>query len=163
MAEILFEGRAVNFQVKFTACGDGLELVELAGVTKGYCYKCEIQMADSKFERGRQFSRQPNFLNSEVHKHVKPQLRTLRRANEFSKKFSDSDTKNIAKRRNENFQYERPSIYQYHRSIEESEDPEFHSASNIATRRIYLRGLLQAHGCPPSRKFCSIRKSKIGF
>ena len=35
LAEILFEGRAVNFSVKFSVCGDGLELVELAGVTKG--------------------------------------------------------------------------------------------------------------------------------
>ena len=141
LAKILFEGRTVNFKVKFTACGDGLELMEVAGVTKGYCYKHEIQMADSKFERGRQFSRQPIFLNGEAHNHVKPQLRTLLRANEFSKKFSDSDTKNIAKRRKENFQYERPQIYQYHRSIEDGENPEFHSASNIATRRIYIRSL----------------------
>ena len=93
-------------------------------------------MADSKFERGRQFSRQPIFLNGEAHNHVKPQLRTLLRANEFSKKFSDSDTKNIAKRRHGNFHYERPPTFQYHISVEESEDPEFHSASNIAARRI---------------------------
>ena len=50
----------------------------------------------------------------------------------FQKKLSDSDTKNIAKRRHENFQYKRPPTYQSHRSVEKSEEPEFHSASNIA-------------------------------
>ena len=67
LAEILFEGRAVNFPVKFSTCGDGLELVELAGVTKGYCYKFEILMADPKFERGRKFSGRPILLNGEAH------------------------------------------------------------------------------------------------
>ena len=66
LAEILFENRTVEFPVKFSSCGDGLELVELAGVTKGYCYKCELKTIDSKFERGETFGRQPILLNGET-------------------------------------------------------------------------------------------------
>ena len=72
---------------------------------------------------------------------VNKRLRTLERANYFSKKFDDSETKNITKRRKENLQYEKRPINQYDKSIEEVEDPDFHTASNIATRRKYLRGL----------------------
>ena len=32
--KILFEGRAVNFKVKLTACGDGVELMEVARCNK---------------------------------------------------------------------------------------------------------------------------------
>ena len=98
-------------------------------------------MADSKIERGRQFSRQPIFLKGEAHNQSKHNSGHSEEQMSFKKKLSDSDTKNIPKRKHENFQYERPPIYQYHRSVEESEDPEFHSASNIAACRIYLRGL----------------------
>ena len=141
LAEILFENQTVEFPILFTACGDGLELVELAGVTKGYCYKCELQNVDTKLGRGRRFSRQPIVLNGESAGLEKHRARTLKRANEYSKKYLESETKNLTKRRKENFQYERQPINQYSKSIEEVEDPEFHTALNIATQRIYLRGL----------------------
>ena len=107
MAEILFENTTVEFPVKFSSCGDGLELVELAGVTKGYCYKCELKTIDSKFERGQPFGRQQFLLNGETSLPVKPRLRTLERANKLSKKFIQSETKNVTKRRKETSQYER--------------------------------------------------------
>ena len=58
LAEILFENRTVHFPVKFTSCVDGAEFVDLAGITKGYCYKCELQIIDPKTGRGRKLSRQ---------------------------------------------------------------------------------------------------------
>ena len=48
LTEILFENSSVELPIKFSSCGDGLELVELAGVTNGYCYKCELQIVDPK-------------------------------------------------------------------------------------------------------------------
>ena len=56
LAEILFENTTVDHFVKFVACGDGAELVDLAGLTKGYCYKYEMQMTNPKLGRGRKFS-----------------------------------------------------------------------------------------------------------
>ena len=141
MAEISFEKKTVEFPIKFSVCGDGLELVEIAGVTNGYCYKCERQSIDSKFERGQPFGRQPILLNGETLLQIKPRLRTLKRANKFSKFFINSETKNITTRRKESLQYERTPTYQYDKSLEEVDDPDFHTASNIATRRVYLRGL----------------------
>ena len=141
LAEILFENRTVQFPVKFSVCGDGLELVELAGVTNGYCYKCELQSIDPKLERGQTFGTQPILSNGETLHKIKPRLRTLERANKFSKIFNQSETKNITKRRKESLQYERTPKYQYDKSLEEVDDPDFHTASNIATRRVYLRGL----------------------
>jgi len=87
LAEILFENKTVEFPIKFSVCGDGLELVEIAGVTNGYCYKCERQSIDSKFERGQPFGRQPILLNGETLLQIKPRLRTLKRANKFSNFF----------------------------------------------------------------------------
>ena len=75
-----------------------------------------------------------------MHK-IKPRLRTLERANKFSKIFNQSETKNITKHRKESLQYERTPKYQCDKSLEEVDDPDFHTASNIATRRVYLRGL----------------------
>ena len=66
LAEILFQNKTVEFPIQFTACGDGLELVELVGLTKGYCYKCEIQNIDPKSGNGRRFGRQPIILNGEA-------------------------------------------------------------------------------------------------
>ena len=57
--EILFENQIVNLPIKFAACGDGLELVALAGVTTGYCYKCEMKSIDSKISRELNLSPNP--------------------------------------------------------------------------------------------------------
>ena len=118
-----------------------MELVDLAGVTKGYSYKCELQNIDPKLGRRRRFSWQPIILNGESSRLEKYRARTLKRANEYSKINQESEIKNLTKRRKDNFQYERQPINKYSKSIEEVEDPEFHTALNIATPRIYLRGL----------------------
>ena len=59
LMEILFENQTVNQFLKFAAFGDGLELVALAGVTTGYCYKCEMKSIDSKISRGLHLSPNP--------------------------------------------------------------------------------------------------------
>ena len=61
--EILFENELVNYPIKFEYIGDGLELVALAGVTTGYCYKCELTSIDPNISRGEKWSRQPILLN----------------------------------------------------------------------------------------------------
>ena len=63
--EILFENHKVNQVLKFAAVADCLELVALAGVTAGYCYKCELLSIDSKVSRGRNWSRQRIPLNGD--------------------------------------------------------------------------------------------------
>ena len=65
LMEILFENQKVNQVLKFEAVADGLELVALAGVTAGYCYKCELRSIDSKVSRGINISRQRNPLNGD--------------------------------------------------------------------------------------------------
>ena len=143
LAEILFQNTTVDLFVKFVACGDGSELVDLAGLTKGYCYKCEIQIINPKLGRGRKFSRQVLPLNGEAEAATKPkpEPRTLKKANFNSKRFKESKTKNLTQKRKEFIQYERPPINQYQLSIEEAVDPEFHTALNIASQRVYSRGL----------------------
>ena len=63
--EILFENHIVNQPFKFAAVGDGLELVALAGLTMGYCYKCELKSIDPKVRRGTNWSRQRIPLNGD--------------------------------------------------------------------------------------------------
>ena len=150
LAEILFENSKVNFPVKFTSCGDGAELVDLAGITKGYCYKCELLLVDSTNGRGRKFSRQPIPVVGETALPTKPKPRTLKKANIYSKRFTNSNTKNITQKRRENFQYEKRPVNQYKQSLQEVVDPEFHTALNIASKRVYNRGreyckLMDAH------------------
>ena len=131
----------MKIAVKFTSCGDGAELVDIAGITKGYCYKCELQIIDPKHGRGRKFSRQPIPLIGETALPTKPEPRTVKKANIYSKRFIDSKTKNITQKRRENFQYEKRPVNQYKRSLQEVVDPEFHTALNIASKRVYNRGL----------------------
>ena len=52
LMEILYAGKQIDWPIKFVACGDGLELVALAGVTSGFCYKCEHKYIDPIFGRG---------------------------------------------------------------------------------------------------------------
>ena len=80
-------------------------------------------------------------LVGEMPKLEKLRLRTLKRANKYSRSFKDSETKNITDRRRENFGYERAPTHQYAESIETAQDPEFHTRENIMTKRVYNRGL----------------------
>ena len=107
MGEILFENRTVEFPIKFLVCGDCLELVEIADIKKGYCYKCELQSIDSKYERRQTFGRQPILCNGQTLLQVKPRLLTLERANKFSKILIQPETKNITRGRKESLQCER--------------------------------------------------------
>ena len=126
-------------------------LLTLAGINKGYCYKCELQLIDSTNGRGRKFSRQPiPLVVGETALPTKPKPRTLKKANIYSKRFTNSKTKNIIQKRRENFQYEKRPVNQYKKSLQEVVDPEFHTALNIATKRVYNRGreyckLMDAH------------------
>ena len=82
VAALFFDNQTAEFQILFTACGNDLELVELAGVTKGYCYKCELQNFNPKLGRGRSFGRQSIILNVESSLLEKHRSRTLKSANE---------------------------------------------------------------------------------
>ena len=57
LMEILYAGKQVDWPIKFVAFGDGLELVALAGVTSGFCYKCELKYINPNFGRGQKCSR----------------------------------------------------------------------------------------------------------
>ena len=141
LMEIMYEGQSVNWKIEFNIVPDGAELVDLAGITKGLCYKCELPRLNPKIDRGRKFGRQHMKLVGEMTKLEKPRLRTLKRANKYSRSFKDSETKNITDRRRENFGYERAPTHQYAESIETAQDPEFHTRENIMTKRVYNRGL----------------------
>ena len=56
----------VNQPIKFEYIGDGLELVALAGVTTGYCYKCELASIDPNVNRGEKRIYQPIPLFDEL-------------------------------------------------------------------------------------------------
>ena len=91
--------------------------------------------------RGQKFSRH-ELSFGETMGLEKPEARSLKKANKYSKHFHESETKNLSKRQTENFNYQRKkTVYQFCKSIEETVDPEFHTALNIATKRVYNRGL----------------------
>ena len=97
-----------------------------------WTYKCELKAIDPRFERGREFNRQQIPLNCEAAVPMKSEPRTLKKANLYSKRFSESQTKNLAQKRLESLNYERPPLNQYHKGIEHAVHPEFHPALNIA-------------------------------
>ena len=90
LMEILFENELVNHPIKFEYIGDGLELVALAGVTTGNCYKCELTSIDPNISRGEKWSRQPISLNDEVRNFQTFEKRTPEKAVKYSKKFQQS-------------------------------------------------------------------------
>ena len=91
--------------------------------------------------RGQKFSRH-ELSFGETMGLEKPEARSLKKANKYSKHFHESETKNLSKRQTENFNSEKKkTVYQFCKSIEETVDPEFHTALNIATKRVYNRGL----------------------
>ena len=141
LMEILYAGKQVDWPIKFVACGDGLELVALAGVTSGFCYKCELKYINPSFGRGQKFSRHEISFFGETMELEKAEPRSLKKANKYSKIFHDSKTKNLTERRTENFNYEKKPVYQFSKSIEETIDPELHTVLNIASKRVYNRGL----------------------
>ena len=145
--EILYEGEIVNWNMEFIIVSDGAELVDLAGVTKGLCYKCELRRLNPKKDRGRKFGRQRIKLVGETTKIEKPRLRTLKRANKYAKRFKDSETKNITDRRKENFGYENAPTHQYPESIETAQDPEFNYDKESLPRRFRV---CSAHRRPPA-------------
>ena len=140
LMEILFENQVVNLPIKFSAVGDGLELVALAGVTTGYCYNCEMKSIDSKVSRGLNFSRQRIPLNGDDIIVRQIAKRTSDEAIINSRNFQHSQTINITQRRADNFNYKRKPVYQFANSVEEAQDPEFHTEINIITKRMYNRG-----------------------
>ena len=140
LMEILFENQIVNQQLKFAAVGDGLELAALAGVTMGYCYKCELKSIDPKVSRGKNWSRQRIPLNGDDVILRKVAMRTSEKAIKNSRRFQHSETTNITRRRAENFHYEMKPAYQFANSVEEAHDPEFHTEINIISKRMYNRG-----------------------
>ena len=130
----------MNQFLKFAAVGDGLELVALARVTTGHCYKCELRSIDPKISRGRNCSRQRIPLNGDDEIVRKISKRTSEKAFRNSSKLRHSETTNITQRRAENFHYERKLAYQFANSVEEVHDPEFHTEINIISKRMYNRG-----------------------
>ena len=139
--EILFENQIVNLPIKFAAVGDGLELVAFAGVTTRYCYKCEMKIIASKISRVLNLSRQRIPLNGDDIIVKKIAKRTSEKAILNSSKFQHSQTTNITQRRAEHFNYERKPVYRFANSVEEVQDPEFHTEINIISKRMYNRGL----------------------
>ena len=107
LMEILYAGKQVDWPIKFVACGDGLELVALAGVTSGFCYKCELKYINPSFGRGPKFSRHEISFFGETMELEKAEARSLKKANKYSKHFHESETKNLSKRQTENFNYEK--------------------------------------------------------
>ena len=67
--------------------------------------------------------------------------RTSEKAIINARNFQHSQTTNITRRRAENFNYARKPVYQFANSVEEAQDPEFHTEINIISKRMYPRGL----------------------
>ena len=89
LMEIVYAGKKVDWSVKFLACGDGLELIALAGVTSGFCYKCEHKYINPNFGRGLNFSRHEISFFGENMELEKPEARSLKKANKYSKHFHE--------------------------------------------------------------------------
>ena len=81
------------------SCGDGKELFGLAEFNNGNCSKCDLKDIDPRFQRGRIFSRQQISLNSVAAVPINPELRRLKKANLYSRRFSESQKKNLAQKR----------------------------------------------------------------
>ena len=139
--EILFAGQKIELPFEFINSGDGSYLVDILGITKGFCFKCELTYRNPKLYRGKNCRRQRVDLNGENEEEPSINLRTMERALKYSKNFKTSSTKDIAKRRKESHNYESIPFPQFSRTFETTEIPEFHTEINIVTKRVYLRGL----------------------
>ena len=100
-----------------------------------------MKSIDSKVSRGLNFSRQRIPLNGDDIIVRQIAKRTSDKAIINSRNFQHSQTINITQRRADNFNYERKPVYQFANSVEEAQDPEFHTEINIITKRMYNRGL----------------------
>ena len=136
LMEILFENQIVNLPIKFAAVGDGLELVAFAGVTTGYCYKCEMKIIASKISRVLNLSRQRIPLNGDDIIVKKIAKRTSEKAVLNSSKFQHSQTINITQRKADHFNYERKPVYRFANSVKEVQDPEYHTEINIISKQM---------------------------
>ena len=90
----------------FVNSGDASYLVDILGITKGVCFKCELTQRVPRFYRGKNYSRQHVDLNGENEPEESIKLRTMERALKYSKFFETSETRDITKRRKESHIYE---------------------------------------------------------
>ena len=141
--EILFAGQKINLPFEFVNSGDASYLVDILGITKGFCFNCELGHRDPKYCRGKSTSRQKFDLCGENKSEAQPNRRTTERALRYSLAFKDSSSKVSAELRKESKNYERIQFPQFAREFGTTEIPKFHTQMNIniLTKRVYLRGL----------------------
>ena len=139
--EILFPGQEIELPFEFVNSGDASYLVDILGITKSFCFKCELTHRIPKFCRGKNRSRQHIDLKGENDLEQLSKPRTMERAFKFSKYFKTSTTRDITKRRKESHNYEAQPFPKFPRAFKTTEIPEFHTEINIVTKRVYLRGL----------------------